>query len=382
VSFSCHCVAALTSQIVRHDLIIIVRVFGRGWTVWLERKIAARLYGPKHLDFEAIGGYASLQEAVKAMPPEFTSLVLPIEDGDPDEAYSVVAYERGFNFLLNLERKVGTKKFEAFFQEYIRHFGGGTLTSEDFREFFVRHFSADKKARAAIEDVDWNAWYYSTGMPPEVVEYDRSLAEASELLAHKWMEVDRGHASGLPLVNLDSWSTNQITCFLDVMVALTGSFQPLKISTLKAMNDLYGFMETRNSEILLRYCRLAISAEDESVLPVVVRFITTQGRMKFIRPLYKALYHSQMGRDIAVSTFLQHKDFYHPIGAKMVASDLMVKIESGVETAWEGSKDVLEEQQRSSGEASKDRNGPKVKLAIAVSAVIVVVAFTLTRRKR
>ena len=213
------------------------------------------------MDFEAIGGYASLQEAVKAMPPEFTSLVLPIDDDDPDEAYSVVAYERGFNFLLYLERKVGTKKFEAFFHEYIRHFGGGTLTSEDFREFFVQHFSADKKACAAIEDVDWNAWYYSTGMPPEVVEYDRSLAEASELLAHKWMEVDRGHASGLPLVNLDSWSTKQITCFLDVMVSLTGSFQPLKISTLKAMNALYGFMETRNSEILLRYCRLAIAAE-------------------------------------------------------------------------------------------------------------------------
>ena len=122
--------------------------------------------------------------------------------------------------------------------------------------------------------------------------------------------------------------------------------------------------------------------------------------MKFIRPLYKALYHSQMGKDIAVSTFLQHKDFYHPIGAKMVASDLMVKMKSGDETTCEGSKDVIEEQQQSRGVASKDRkisdgkrvanedrerNGRKVngtKLAIAVSAVIVVVAFTLTRRKR
>ena len=31
-----------------------------------------------------------------------------------------------------------------------------------------------------------------------------------------------------------------------------------------------------------------------------------------------------MGRDIALATFLEHKDIYHPIATKMIAIDLKV----------------------------------------------------------
>jgi len=44
--------------------------------------------------------------------------------------------------------------------------------------------------------------------------------------------------------------------------------------------------------------------------------------MKFVRPLYRALFASRMGKKLAVDTFLQSADFYHPICAKMVAGDL------------------------------------------------------------
>lgn len=282
-----------------------------GWTVWLERKITARLRGPKYLDFEAIAGFKDLHDAVQVMPIEFTSLVLPIGDCDPDDAYSTVAYEKGFNFLLYLERLVGTDKFESFFQAYIKHFASKTVESEEFRAFFGKHFatSADDKNRDALDTIDWEAWLYTPGMPPVAVSYDRSLAEASEQLASQWMAVDRSGCM-LPLENVHGWSSGQITCFLDKMQQLTFSSQPLKVSTLKAMNSLYRFNASKNSEILLRYCRLAIAAEDRSNLPVVVRFITSQGRMKYIRPLYKALFESKMGKELAVQTFLQHKESY------------------------------------------------------------------------
>jgi leukotriene-A4 hydrolase len=282
-----------------------------GWTVWLERKITSRLRGPKYLDFEAIGGYKDLQDAVRVMPTEFTSLVLPIGDCDPDDAYSTVAYEKGFNLLLYLERMVGTDKFQAFFQAYIKHFASRTVTSEEFRAFFGRHFSTnvDDKTRAALDGVDWETWFHTPGMPPTVVNYDRTLSEASERLASQWMAVDQSE-SMLPLENVQGWSSGQITCFLDEMLSITSSSQPLKTSTLKSMNSLYSFASSKNSEILLRYCRLAVAAEDQSILPIVIRFVTSQGRMKYIRPLYKALFQSKIGNELAVQTFLQHKDFY------------------------------------------------------------------------
>lgn len=65
-------------------------------------------------------------------------------------------------------------------------------------------------------------------------------------------------------------------------------------------------------------------AEDEAVLPLTVHFLREQGRMKFLRPLYKALFRSKMGKDVAIQTFKEACQSYHPIAAKMVAADLQV----------------------------------------------------------
>ena len=60
------------------------------------------------------------------------------------------------------------------------------------------------------------------------------------------------------------------------------------------------------------------------MLPLTVQFLKEQGRMKFLRPLYKALYRSKMGKDVAVQTFQGSRQSYHPIAAKMVAADLHI----------------------------------------------------------
>lgn len=282
---------------------------------------------PKFLDFDALEGLKSLQDTVDGdMPKEFTKLVLDIGDNDPDESYSSVAYERGFNFLIYLERLVGSKAFEKFFQYYVKVFSYKTLTSDDFKDFFLGFF----KDNAAVKDIDWDAWYYAPGMPPEIPDYDRSLAEASEKLASIWYAVDRSGRM-LPTQNIKAWSSAQITTFLDALLSQTEDC-PLQLPTIRAMDKLYNFSKVRNSEVLFRYCRLAIAAGDESILPVVCRFITTQGRMKFVRPLYRALHHSKIGRSVARQVFLENQDFYHPICAKMIASDLKERSKS--QAAW------------------------------------------------
>ena len=287
-----------------------------GWTTWFQRKIMARIHGDdKFLDFDAIGGYKTLQDTVnREMPEDFQKLVLKIGTNDPDDSYSSIAYEKGFNLLLYLERTVGTKEFEAFFQAYIAEFAYKTLTSNDFRDFFLKHFPGTQ--------VDWETWFYEPGMPPIVPVFDKTLSEASERLAECWVAVDR-EGRMIPTTSIDSWSSNQITCFLDKLQSLTQD-QPLQLSTLKAMDTAYSFASSKNAEILFRYCQIEVGSEDESILPVVLHFVMAQGRMKFTRPLYRALFASKMGRDLAIQAFVQNRDFYHPICAKMVASDLQV----------------------------------------------------------
>lgn len=183
----------------------------------------------------------------------------------------------------------------------------------------MQHFHGNPK----INEIEWEVWLYAEGMPPVLPPLDQSMAKASADLAATWCAVDRQKKSPPSVNETMTWSTGQTTCFLDTLQVLTAD-QPLSISTLTTMKELYGLAESRNSEILFRYCLLALKAEDESIIPVLVRFITSQGRMKYVRPLYRLLYRSKIGKNIAIDTFLQHKDIYHPIAAKMIAIDLQV----------------------------------------------------------
>ena len=277
---------------------------------------------PKFLEFDAIDGRKALMDEVAEIEPENTCLVLNNGDGDPDDSYSTVSYEKGFTFLLYLERLFGTSEFEAFFQAYLARFASKTLTSNDSKDFFIQHFEGNPK----LQEIDWDVWFYAQGMPPVLPPLDQSMAKASTDLADAWHNFDRQSTTPPSTNEIQSWASGQITCFLDSLQLKTAD-NALKVSTLEAMNALYNLAESRNSEILFRYCQLAIAAEDESIVPVAVRFITSQGRMKFVRPLYKSLFRSKMGKDIAVSTFLAHKDIYHPIASKMIAIDLKVAME-------------------------------------------------------
>ena len=53
-----------------------------------------------------------------------------------------------------------------------------------------------------------------------------------------------------------------------------------------------------------------------------VEFLGQQGRMKYLRPLYRALSRQPGAREAAVAAFKGNRAAYHPIAAKMVAADL------------------------------------------------------------
>jgi leukotriene-A4 hydrolase len=326
--------------------------------------------GDAFFDFDAMGGYKMLQETVEdEMPPEFTRLVLQIGDRDPDDAYSTVAYEKGFCFLYSLEKRVGAQEFERFFQAYVQKFSYGTVSSEDFKAFFLSYFFGNDK----VWDVPWDAWLHGTGMPPETIEFNATLAQASEDLARAWLSIDRDGTGGqAPATEIASWTSLQICSFLDELRSLVqeDGGSPLSVLTLAAMNERYSLSSTKNAEILFRYCLLAIASEDTSILETVVEFITSQGRMKFVRPLYRALHRSRMGKHLAAETFLDNADFYHPICAKMIAQDLAV---AGARSAAGASS------------APRARGSSVFKVlvgSVAAAGALAAVGFLLLRRSK
>lgn len=292
-----------------------------GWTKFLERKIMTKIYEDnKFFDFDAIGGWKDLKDSVDEMPEEYSKLIPKLGDGDPDDAFSSIPYEKGFNLLYSLERLVGGEKFQKFTKAYFHEFKFGTITSEKFKAFFESYFIGDV---VDISSFDWETWLYMPGMPPVEPNFDRTLSAECEELARGWISFDEIGGGKVPCTDISNWSTAQTTTFLDALTNFSNERgKPLSSSTIQCMKEAYSMQQSKNSEVLYRFCMLSVEAGDSDIIPTVIRFITTQGRMKFVRPLYRALYKSEMGKEIAIKTFLVHREFYHPIAAKMVAVDL------------------------------------------------------------
>ena len=336
-----------------------------GFTMWLQRKIMARIKGDdKVFDFDAIGGWEHLRDDVKLLPPNFTRLVPIIKGCDPDDAFSGVPYEKGFNLLYALERRVGSPAFEEFARSYMKSFKFHTVTSTEFRSFFESYFNGNEATKA----FPWDEWFHKPGMPAEEPPFDRTLSQASADLASQWVSFD-SLSGPLPSVDIGSWTTSRRTCLLDALLAaVDGRKVPLRGPTVRAMDEQYRMSATQNSEVLFRFARLAIGAEDATILPVAIKFITTQGRMKFVRPLYRALFASKMGKALAVKAFLEHRSFYHSIASKMIASDMGLV---------DGEKAAAPPREK---EESKSAN--RLLLIAGVVGVVAVIAVVFARKRK
>lgn len=303
-----------------------------GWTTWLQRRIMNRIENiPHNMDLDAISSMYDLEQDIKLLDESMTSLVLQLGDDDPDESYSSVPYDKGFFLLYNLEMLVGQNTFLELVTAYLKKFAYGTVTSDEFKDFVIG-FWKDTNAEAyeKMKSFDWDLWLHGYGMPP-LPSFDKLLAEESEGLAKQWMHFDQ-NGGDPPTVEIYGWAANRTICFLDSLLQEMGD-DKLKLDTIRQMKNAYSFHKSNNAEILFRFCMIAVQSDDEDILPIVARFITSQGRMKYVRPLYRAMFESKMARALAVETFIKHKDFYHPIAAKMVAFDMSKKKGSIMERA-------------------------------------------------
>jgi leukotriene-A4 hydrolase len=111
-------------------------------------------------------------------------------------------------------------------------------------------------------------------------------------------------------------------CILAVFLEKLSDLPSLPHKSLQVMDGYYQWTSVRNSEIRFRWQMVCLKANYEPIYPHVVAFVTEQGRMKFVRPLYRQLNMAVNGADLAKSTFLEHKAFYHPIAAQLIIKDL------------------------------------------------------------
>jgi len=301
----------------------------------------SRVHSPEYFDFDAITGWNALRDSVDEYGDDhcFTCLVPCLDRVDPDDSFSSVPYEKGFNFLYYLSRVVGEGPFETFAQAYVQKFKYKTVTTEQFCDFF-RQYCASRSLD--ISQVDFDAWINRPGMPAVTPDFDDSLSSSSIALAQSWYDINRmnmniadgdGNGDGAAgaaalekiqnLPDVSTWTSAQMVVMLEKLLGmLAEAKESFVILSLEQMGQQYQFNTSRNAEVRFCWQTLCIRSEGEFCLPCVETFIKEQGRMKFIRPLYRELYRSKFGKTNAMKWFAEWRSNYHPIAQKMVAKDL------------------------------------------------------------
>ncbi|KAJ3409863.1 hypothetical protein HDU80_008933 [Chytriomyces hyalinus] len=302
-----------------------------GFTMFVERRIVSRLHGEPARHFSALLGVKALQESVdhyeQSGTPEYTRLVQDLKNVDPDDAFSSVPYEKGYHLLHYLEGILGgIDVFDGFLKNHVETFSHKSITSFQFKDnlyaYFEKTYGQEKVD--ILNTVDWDTWFYSHGMPPVKNEFDETLANACKTLANRWTEFARSNANEhtFSASDITSFSTNQTNVFLETLQTAAG-IEKFSVQVLDAMDSVYNLTKVRNCEIRSRWQELNLACGREEIFPEVVDLITTMGRMKYVRPLYRALRKcSPAGEKLARETFSKHKGFYHPICTAMVEKDL------------------------------------------------------------
>ena len=73
-----------------------------------------------------------------------------------------------------------------------------------------------------------------------------------------------------------------------------------------------------NSEIRFAWLMHAVRNTYEPAFASLEEFLTRQGRRKFVRPLYQAMYDNAKARDLARRIYERARPTYHPIATASI----------------------------------------------------------------
>eukprot|EP00249_Psilotum_nudum_P003427 c16812_g1_i1 orf=341-2164(+) len=283
-----------------------------GFTTYAERRIVEALEGEDRAALHIGLGWSGLKEEIERFKdlPEFTKLKCNQEGVDPDEVYSQVPYEKGFQFLWRIERQVGRVAFDGFLKKYISSFKFLSIDTEMFLVFLKEQFPGIQ------EQIDLDMWAYGSGIPLD------ALVPTSAIL-QRVLSLAEGFDAGQRLSKDDcaSWQALEWQIYLENL--------PKKLNTeqVKELDKPFSFSENCNWEIRVAFLTIAAFSGYEPCFPVIEHALHTVGRMKYLRPLYSGLLQSSTeAKKLAKRVFESAMPTYHPI-AQSVVQGLLKKFD-------------------------------------------------------
>ena len=272
-----------------------------GFTVYFEHRIIEALYGRDDAEMHALLALQDLKATVteiSASPhPEDTKLKLNLDNRNPDDGVTDIAYNKGYFFLRSIEEKHGRDKFDAFIRDY---FSDHKFQSVDTEKFIaiVKSYYRDKY-QITLDDNLFQAWIYSTGLPDD----------CPSPVATKFAVVDNALEAfardGKTLPSSVQWRTQEWLHFIKNLP------ETLDAKQMAALDKFGNFTASGNAEILTVWLVVAIRNDYAPAYPKLEQFLVNTGRRKFLSPLYNGLLKTPAGRERARAIYAKARPNYH-----------------------------------------------------------------------
>jgi leukotriene-A4 hydrolase len=158
------------------------------------------------------------------------------------------------------------------------------------------------ESRALEEKLRIDEWVFQPGLP----------SNATQPVSDAFAQVDtqiQAYVNGayVHTLKVDGWVTQQWQHFLNNMPKTVTDEQ------VAALDKGFGFSRQGNSEVLFSWLRIAIRHHFTPAMPALEHFLTSQGRRKFLKPLYEDLMATDWGKAEARRIYKRARPLYHAV---------------------------------------------------------------------
>lgn len=275
-----------------------------GFTSYVENRIMEALYGEERAAMLALLARNELKHEMADLPAADTVLAIDLGGRNPDDGLTSVPYDKGAALLFTVEAAVGRDRFDPYLRGYFNRHAFTSVTTRDFlgdiRQNLIR-------GDATLEQrLELDAWIREPGLPASAVVPESSAFTRVEAEAKRF-------ASGAPAASLATarWTPQEWQHFLQQLRSV-----PLSAAQVRDLDSRFQLSKSGNSEILFAWLRVAVAREYAPAVPALERFLTSQGRRKFLAPLYEDLMASSWGRPIAQRLYETARPSYHAVSTR------------------------------------------------------------------
>ncbi|XP_021739690.1 leukotriene A-4 hydrolase homolog [Chenopodium quinoa] len=281
-----------------------------GFTTYAERRIVEVVQGEDRAALNIGIGWKGLNDEMERFKDnmEFTKLKTNQEGVDPDDVYSQVPYEKGFQFLWRIERQIGRPAFDEFVKKYITTFKFQSIDTETFLDFLKANVPDIEK------EINLELWTEGTGIPPDALAPESKLYTKITSLAHEFIN------GRMPRDDeVAEWGGQEWELYLEFLP------KSVEASQVSALDARYRLAESKDYEVKVAFLQLAISSGCRDYYGEVEKTLKEVGRMKYLRPLYTYLVQGpgkEEEKILAKRVFAETRACYHPIAQGVVEAIL------------------------------------------------------------